>query len=114
MINVRVTALVDSLNYMGVNSAIISRTVRAVQMMSTDPIACPFHHDLEDQLVQVCEDCGMHRLGANTFDDLVNHASSFISTLHKVRDRYREHRLSDRADLVSDAAAGISRTVLYA
>lgn len=115
MINVKTEALVGCLRHIGVNSETISRTVRAVLMMNTDPVACPFHHLLEDQLLTLCEDCGLYSTGTlPSLDELIVHINAVCSTLMAASKRYREHRITDRADLVFDAANGISRTIVYA
>lgn len=94
MINVKTEALVDCLRHIGVNSEIIARTVRAVLMMNTDPIVCPFHHPLQDQLLTLCEDCGMHRTGTlPNYDELLVHVGDVCSTLFAASNRYREHRI---------------------
>ncbi len=114
MINVASPALASTLVQLGLTSAFIANATRTMTLIKLDPVACPFHRSLEDQLLELIENSELQMRGLLDLDDVIKSASTLTATLHRLAELYVFHKVFDRADRVRDLAYGITRSLAWA
>ena len=114
MIHVTTPALTSTLVHLGLSEAFIRRAAGTIGLLKLDPVACSFHRELEDQLLQLIEDCGLHEMALLDIDDLIRSANVLTATLNRLVEHYRFRGIFDRADRVFDLSRGITQSLAWA